>query len=90
MLSTLRKIFSRSHIEISFLIFPENRICPFLQIVNLHETSNPVLWEKQQEKNITNSVSSAELAKSVVKVNKTQSTHIMRFVSTRGSVHVVQ
>ena len=46
MLSALGKIFGRGHIEIFFLIFPENRFRHFMQIVsngdNLHEMSNPV------------------------------------------------
>ena len=34
------------------LFFPENRIWHFMEIVsrdNLHEMSNPILWEKQQK-----------------------------------------
>ena len=46
----LGKNFSKRHFEIFFLFSPENRISYFMQIVstedNLHETSNPVLWEK--------------------------------------------
>ena len=68
-LSTLGKIFSRRHMEIVFLFFPENRIWHFMQIVslgdNLHEISNPGFWEN---KKIIINLSSAELAKRVVKV----------------------
>ena len=39
--STLGKIFSRWHIEIFFLFFPENKSWHFMQD-NLHEMSNPV------------------------------------------------
>ena len=50
-----------------FHFFPGKRTCHFFQIVsigdNLHEMSNPVFWDK---KNIN--LSSAELAKRVVKV----------------------
>ena len=49
-LSTLGKIFSRRHIEIFLLFFPENRIWHFIQMVSngdhLHEMSNPVFCEK--------------------------------------------
>ena len=52
-LSTLDKIFSRRHIEIIFLFFPENQIWQFMQVVsigdNLHEMSNPVFWEKYHQ-----------------------------------------
>ena len=56
MLSTLGKIFSRWDFEIVFLVFPENKIWHFMQIVsgnNLHELSNPVFWKKKKEKNIS-------------------------------------
>ena len=40
-------------IEIGDIFFLENRICYFMQIVsigdNLHEMSNPVLWEKSEK-----------------------------------------
>ena len=41
--SILGKIFSRWHIKIVFLFFPENRLWHFMQI-NLHEMSKPVYW----------------------------------------------
>ena len=48
MLSTLCKTFSRPHISIFFLFFPENRIWPFMQIVsvrgNLHQMSYLVFF----------------------------------------------
>ena len=44
MLSILGRIFSRGHIEIFFLFFPENRFGHFMHIVsnrdNLHEMQN--------------------------------------------------
>ena len=52
MLSMLGKIFSRQHIEIVFLFFPENRIGHFIQIVssgdNLHKMSSPVFWKNRE------------------------------------------
>ena len=51
----LGKIFSGRHIEIFFLIFPENRTWHFMQIVSigdkLHEMSNLVFLEKYEKKN---------------------------------------
>ena len=42
--------FSRRHIDYMILIFPENRIWHFMQIVswgdNLHELSKPTFWQK--------------------------------------------
>ena len=68
-LSTLGKIFSRWHIEIFFLIFLENRVLQFMQIVSkgdtLREMPYPFFWEKK--KNIIN-LSSAELAQKMIKV----------------------
>ena len=58
--NTPGKNFSRLHIEIFFLVFPENGD-------NLHEMSCPVFWEKKIS--IINLLS-AELAKRVVKVNQ--------------------
>ena len=62
----LGKNFSRRHFEIFFLIFLENRIRHFMQIVylgdNLHEVSD-------SKKNIVN-LSSAESAHSVVSVKQ--------------------
>ena len=58
-LSTLGKIFSRWHIEIFFLFFPENRFWHF-------EISNPFFFRKNK-KNIN--LLAAELAQKVVKVN---------------------
>ena len=47
----LNKNFSRQHIEIFFLFYPENRLWHFMQIVsqgdNLHEMSKPIFWEKE-------------------------------------------
>ena len=53
MLFTPGKIFSRRHIEILFLFFPENGIWHFMQAVsigdNLHEILNPVVcWISQE------------------------------------------
>ena len=51
MLNTLEKTSSRRHTEIFFLIFQENRIWCFMQIVsnggNMHEMSNPVFWKNR-------------------------------------------
>ena len=63
-LSTLGKIFSRRHIEIFFLIFPENRINISCKL--FPETicmKRQILFSGKTEKNITN-LSPAELAKS--------------------------
>ena len=61
--STLGKIFSSRYFEIFFLFFPENRVWHFMQVVsigdNLHEMSQPVIWENK--KNVI-SLSSAEFA----------------------------
>ena len=56
--NTPGKNFSRLHIEIFFLVFPENRD-------NLHEMSSPVFWENKVS--IINLLS-AELAERVVKI----------------------
>ena len=55
MLSTLGKMFSRQHIEIFSLFFPENRFSHFMQIVpedDFHEMSKPVFLGNK--KNIIN------------------------------------
>ena len=68
MQSTLGKIFSRWHIEIFFLFFPETGFDMSCKIVfngdNLHEMSNPVFW-----KNVINLLSD-ELVQEVVMVKQ--------------------
>ena len=73
---TLCKIFSRRYIEFIFLFsyfFQENRFWLFTQFDsngdNLHEMSNPVFWKNNNNKKNIITLSSAELAESVVKVN---------------------
>ena len=67
-LSTPGKIFSRRHVEIFLIFFPETMFWHFMQIVsisngdNLPEMPNLVFW-----KNIIN-LSSADFAQRVVKV----------------------
>ena len=67
-------IFSAGDIlKYCFLVFPENKFWHFIQIVrngeNLHEMSNPALWEKNK-KNIIN-LSSAEFVQRAVKKHST-------------------
>ena len=70
-LSTLSKIFSRRHFEIFFLFFPENSFRYFMQIVSKETICMKCqnLFSGKSKKNITN-LSSAELAKRVVKVKR--------------------
>ena len=53
MLGTLDKIFSRQHLKIFFLFFPESRFWHFIQIVlsgdNLHKMSKPAFWGKYHQ-----------------------------------------
>ena len=78
MFSTLVKNFQQTTFwNIFFLIFLENRIWHFMQIVskgdNLHEMSNPDFWEKKKKKkNITNFLS-AEFAQRVWRVSQSWS-----------------
>ena len=47
-LGMLGTYFSRRHFEIFFFLFPENRLCHFMQNVkgdNFHEMSYPILGE---------------------------------------------
>ena len=48
MLSMLGKN-SNGHLEIFFLLFPENRIQHFMKGDNLHEMSNPIFSEKTKK-----------------------------------------
>ena len=77
-LCMLDKNFSRWHFEIFFLIFPIKRIWHFMPVIllgdHLHEMSVPFFWEKWKikiKKKIINliSLSSAEFAQRVVKIN---------------------
>ena len=63
-LSTLGKIFSRGHIEIVFLFFPENTIWHYMQIVCM---KCRILFSRKNKKIVTNLLS-AELAQRAVKV----------------------
>ena len=67
MLSLLGNNFSRQHIEIIFLFFPESRIWHYMQSVsNLLEMSNHIFWKNK--KNII-SLLSAEFVNRLLSVN---------------------
>ena len=69
--SMLGKNFSRGYLEIIFLFFPENRLWHFMQTVSSQETvcmNCQSLFSKKNMKNIV-ILSSAELAKEVLKIN---------------------